>query len=604
MTSSGPGVQDRKREAFRLFEEGRYRESLQLCEEVLGTDHDPHIEVLAAMNMYHEGRTEDAEVAFRDLARKMPESSYVHSYLAKVLAVREDENAFAEYSTAVQLDPENQDALRSYAEYLINHRDFFGALPVLRRLVEMNHWPQDTQNLMLVFNELGHHQEALALCDGRSGDLTRTVEYVDALLGSGRPAEAVQVVRDIFGPSHDLKGQRKYLQALSKADPSAAHEAYTAAISEATDSSVIFDYVLFLRSQGCIKEALTVAQTLCNKTPIPLYRLTECDLLAESGDQETALVAYERLIRDELALKNDMEALGWIIGTYRSFLTTCRSREEAIKRFVALVSEDVNVVSLLETARFFRDAGLMAEARSWYYRAYRSDFLTGGLEYAQFLVTSKEEREAEKVLLYILTNAKKVSDLTRVADVAVGNRSMHHLERLMDQLIVRMSEQQANLGSAGLDRLAGAMHLAAENAYANNDFATCKYYCLRGIDVMPPHTANRHSEKFLGLIRTCKEKMVADRPIIQEKSAKNPKVAPPERDQFSLLELTDQEEKVLKFLRSHKRATEMDLRGLLGTRRAVGVLNQLLRKSAAQGLHLVEKQGLGKDGEVYEYTGI
>ena len=71
--------------------------------------------------------------SFRDLPKKMPDSSDVHSYLAKVLEARGDERATAGYATAVHLDPTNQDALRSYAGYLISLTGTTGgALPVLR----------------------------------------------------------------------------------------------------------------------------------------------------------------------------------------------------------------------------------------------------------------------------------------------------------------------------------------------------------------------------------------------------------------------------------------------------------------------------------------
>ena len=47
----------------------------------------------------------------------------------------------------------------------------------------------------------------------------------------------------------------------------------------------------------------------------------------------------------------------------------------------------------------------------------------------------------------------------------------------------------------------------------------------------------------------------------------------------------------------------MDLRKLLGTRRVVGIVNQLIQKAAMQGVSIIEKKVVGEDGEVYEYTG-
>ena len=90
---------------------------------------------------------------------RMPDSSYVHSYLAKILEERGDEGAVTEYATAVHLDPTNQDALRSYAEYLVARRDYHGALPVLRRLVQLAKKPDDVKNLMRAFIEIGDADE-------------------------------------------------------------------------------------------------------------------------------------------------------------------------------------------------------------------------------------------------------------------------------------------------------------------------------------------------------------------------------------------------------------------------------------------------------------
>ena len=123
---------------------------------------DPAVEVLAATNLYTTGKLEDADVFFRDLALRMPGSSYVHSYLAKVLEARGDDGAIAEYATAVHLDPTNQDALRSYAGYLLSRQDFRSALPVLRLLVRLTKKPGDVRNLMRALIETGRADEAVA----------------------------------------------------------------------------------------------------------------------------------------------------------------------------------------------------------------------------------------------------------------------------------------------------------------------------------------------------------------------------------------------------------------------------------------------------------
>jgi hypothetical protein len=76
--------------------------------------------------------------------------------------------------------------------------------------------------------------------------------------------------------------------------------------------------------------------------------------------------------------------------------------------------------------------------------------------------------------------------------------------------------------------------------------------------------------------------------------------APSVTDQLGL---DEQEQKIVSFLRSHRKATEMELRTLLSTRRVVGIVNRLVQKAARKGLHLIEKKGVGENGEIYEYTG-
>jgi hypothetical protein len=277
----------------------------------------------------------------------------------------------------------------------------------------------------------------------------------------------------------------------------------------------------------------------------------------------------------------------------------------ATERFLSLVSKDVNVVSLLETARLYEAQNNANEARAWYYRAYRADYLTGGLAYALFLSAHGEARECEKVMLYILSNAKKGDDLVRVASVVLDEPGgMFRLKRLMDQLLKRLEERRHALSSRGLELLAMAFFITASNALEEADYPACKYCCLCGLDVVPVHTTIIRPGDFLRLVQTCKERSVADRPILHapglHPKAGTPAQAPPVAVRLGL---DEQEQKIVQFLRSHRRATEMDLRTVLGSRRAAGIVNRLVQKAAKQGVFLIEKKGVGEDGEVYEYTG-
>jgi tetratricopeptide (TPR) repeat protein len=605
MTIVPSSREDLKKEVFRLFEDGQYQESLRLCTLVLTEEKDPAVEVLAATNLYMTGKLDEADVFFRDLALRMPGSSYVHSYLAKVLEARGDDGAIAEYAAAIRLDPTNQDALRSYAGYLLSRKDFQSAMPVLRLLVRLTKKPGDVRNLMRVLIETGRADEAVATHALHGTNTGETAEYVDALSRAGYPRAAADAAQRIWRETKDPAMLRKYLDALSRYDLPASLAAYAGHLHEDTDSMILSDYALLLNASGEMRQAREVAGMLVSRDPSPMHLLLECDLLAAGGDFAMARDAYETLIRNQLGSKNDMDFLALAIGRYRRFLTGTLPAEEALRRFLEVVSCDLNVVSLLETARLYAMLGNVAEARAWYYRAYRADFLYGGPEYAIFLASQGEDRECEKVMLYVLSNTRKSGDLIRVASVILDEKAgMRQLRRLLDLLIKRLDEQRGTLGSAGLEHLAIAFSLAAANALEEADYAVCKYYALCGLDVMPVQARAIQLEDFLRIIRDCKDRSIADRPVIHEQRVRSHTGAvPTEKALSDQLGLTQEEEKILAFLHTHRTASEVELRKLLGTRRVAGIVNRLVQKAASQGLSVLEKKGFGEDGEVYEYTG-
>lgn len=597
--------EEQKKEAFRLFEDGRYHESLQLCTELLGSEKDPAIEVLFATNLFSTGKLEDAEACFRDLGGKMPESSYVHSYLAKVLEARGDDGAIAEFATAVHLDPTNQDALRSYAEYLLSRRDFRGALPLLRRLVTLGKREGDIRNLVRALVGIGEPAEALATHRTLAGEQAGGHEYLDALFLAAEYPAAAAAALDAFRREKDPALLKKYLAALARYDIPAALEAYAEHTADNPDCDILTDYVLLLSVTGNYRGALEACTRLLTYSDAPVFRLLACELLAACGDAQAALAGYEDLIRDELKTRNDLDLLARIIGNYRRLLEKTVPPHEALARFLSLVSNDVNIASLLETARFYEDHGDLPEARSWFYRAYRADFLSGGLPYARFLAVSGDTRECEKVMLYILSNVKRSTDLHRVAAMIVDDSlPMHRMRRLMDHLIRRLDERRMNLNTEGLELLSIAFLVAARLAREDADYAGCKRFCLRGIDVLPAHSTAVCLEHFLSLIRECKEQSIAERPVmdlpvVPVKDQRVP-IIQQIRDE---LDLDEQEQKIVEFIRSHKRATEVELRKALGTRRAGGLVNRLIQKATAKHMTIIEKKGVGEDGEVYEYAG-
>ena len=597
--------EDRKKEAFRLYEDGRYLESLQLCSRLLTEEKDPAVEVLLATNLYATGRLEDAEASFRDLQGKMPESSYVHSYLAKVLEARGDDGAIAEYALAVHLDPTNQEALRSYARYLLSHDDYRGALPVLRRLVSIGKKEEDAQNLIRVLVVVGQPGEALAAHRDLIGEKGSGHGYLDALLQTEDYRAAAAAALAAYRENEDPAFLKKYLAALAKYDPRASLDAYATCLLDIADCEILADYALLLAASGDAKKALETCSLLTGLSQNPAYRLMACSLAAEYGDGADALARYEALIADEIRAKNDLTLLERIIAGYRRLLLDHNPPEKALARFLSVVSGDVNIASLLETARFYEDLKETAEARSWFYRAYRADFLAGGLPYARFLAGAGDLRECEKVMLYILNNVKRSSDLHRVAAAVVDDtHRMYRMRRLMDHLLRLLTERRMTLNTEGLELLAVALLLSARRALNDADYAECKRLCLKGIDVLPSSARAIRLEDFLALVRECKEHALADRPVMDGASVpqKSPEVPAIQQIRESL-DLDEAEQKIVEFLRSHTRATEVELRKALGTRRAGGIVNRLIRKAAEKNMTIVVKKGVGEDGEVYEYAG-
>jgi len=596
---------DQNKDAFRLYNEGRYQESLALCNRLLESNRDPALEVLAATNLFSLGKTEDAEVYFRDLARKMPGSSHVHSFLAKVLEQRGDDGAIAEYAAAVRLDPDNQDALRSYAARLIARNDDRGALPVLKRLYALGKRPDDCHHLAVVLTRTDRAEEACALYQLPGIGLTKSKEYAEALCAAGKYREAAEVARNLCDEVNDPAVQRLYLVSLTRADPAGAPAAYASFLKKKSDPDIYLDYTLLLQERGEYLRALATVKKLIALDGRPDYRLIPCELSAALGDHANALLAYENLIRETLDMPCPPEIFRQILRSYREYIQAHFTHEEALARFLALVPGDTNVVSLTETAQIYRDRGDANEARSWYYRAYRADYLNGGLPYAEFLADQGENRECEKVLLYILANVRKLADLSRVA-AAVTKKDwmLHRMRRFTKELIRRLEERREMLGSAERECLAATYLSAATDALSQEDYAACMRNCLCGIDVLPAYSRNYNTDDFLSLIHSTKEQMLTDDPVMDAPRLEKKSVSRrPVQAICDVLALSEPEHKILTFLATHGRASETDLRRLLGSRRVTGIVNLLIRKAAAQGIMIIEKKGMCAEGEIYEYCG-
>jgi Flp pilus assembly protein TadD len=607
-----PGEGDEKTKAFALHGEGWFQDSLLLCTRILERDKDPSIEILTATNLFFLKRYDDAEMYFRDLSRKMPDSSYVHSYLARVLDAKGDDGARAEYAAAVRLDPANQDALRSYAGHLLATGDLRGAIPVLRRLVALSKKKDDATLLVHALVSAGEAEEAIRAHAASFGTGTVTAEYLDALIAAGQAKQAASAASSLLREKHTPEILRRHLRAVALDNPGSARAEYARAAEQSSDPAVIADQVAFLMAQGHFEDARVACKKLLEMDRSSGKRLTECEILDRTGDAEAALLCYEQLLQEELETKNDPGALGTIIERFRAFLKI-RYPDQVKARLISRIASDVNAISLAAAGQYFEEAGNAGEARSYYYRAFRCDFLNGGLEYARFLSRSRDLRETEKTLLYIVANARKIPDLERVArTVATGIPAVPRMKRLLAGLISALERRRDALRYEGTEILAQLYLRAAKGALERGDTLSCKEYCLRGIDTIPPGSRAIRLEDFTVLLRVCKDRVLIDIPVLPSAERPSAPGGVPLREETAHEDLEslagefgldDKEKAAVAFLRAHRQTNEMELRTVLATRRVVGIMNRLIQKMQRKGKILIEKRGVGDQGEMYEYVG-
>lgn len=594
----------KKRLAFKLFEQGDFAGSYSLCRDVLPASADPSVSVLCATNLFHMDRLDEAEAYFRDLANSLPGSSHVHSYLGRILERKGDDRAVSEFARAVTLDPENLEALRSYASFLLASRDPGKAVPVLRHLAARSGRADDSLLLVRALLANGMPQEALEVrrrAECRSLPADR--DYIDVLAACGEYKEMAETARAEYERTGDLAFARSYLSALTRSDPAAAVRQYQKILAEKDDQGIRFDYVRMLRERGELSSALRELGPLLSRSVVdPSYLLEECEILAGQKERENAHLHFTRLIDRELESLNDPEFLSRLLSRYREFLRTHYPIRDAELLLLKRLGSQPHVICLLSMASFYDDIGDHTEARSWYYRAYRSDFLTGGPEYARFCEKQGDVRECEKVMLYVINSVRKTSDLVRVAGMVMEDtRALYRMPRLMERLSERLEEKAPGLSSRGLELLALALLVSASHSLDAGDYARCKRSCLEALDYIPPGSRGIRPEDILVLMSECKRRSLCDLPVIGYTPLPgDEKRSLPESPEFQL-DLDENEKKIVNFLRTHQQASENELRLLLGTRRAGGMVNRIMHKAASAGIVLIEKRGVGKDGEIYVF---
>ena len=597
--------------ALELFNAGKYDEVISFSS---GTA-DPALMLLSARSYAACGKYDIAESLLRSLVRIMPGSSYVHSYLGDVLLACGKEEAESAYARAISLDAENIPAVRQYADLVISRGDLRGAIPALRTLVRHSGAEEDVRKLMRTLTSVGEAEEAAAIHRRNFGEDTCSVEYIEALMAVGEYQKALNLALRGWTETKDTAYLRLDLEALSAIDKDAAEKAYRSAldsfeeadIADDNVSAIRFSFVLLEKYRENYDAAEFELSQLLDPDADAVYYLLSAELAAKKEDGEQASAVYRSLIESLMAKDTDWETAELVIDRYTAFLSAVRSKEEVAGVISVVLSVYPQAVCLAKIGEAYENAGASLQAKDWFYRAYRADYLRGGLAYAGYLKRSGACREADTVIRYIVTNAASVSDLEYAADVILnGDSALYQLEKsrgLVQKSLAGVSER---LTSKGREMLAAVYLYSAVDALECGNYEDCKWFCLSGIDVLPCYPETISIQDFSDILARVKGRAISERPILMEKAAEasgETEEIPQSGEEEILPNLDDREKKLLAFLREHREATEMDLRSVLDTRRVAGIINGLLAKTAEFGVTLIEKRGVGERGEVYGYVG-
>ena len=589
-----------------LFNAGKYKEVISFAS---GTS-DPGLLLLAARSYTETGQYDTAEYLLKDLIRVMPTSSYLHSYLGRVLEHLNPAGAAEEYATALILDSENKPALRSYAALLLEREDLRGAIPSLRALVKLENRPEDIRKLMNILTLVGEPEEAIALHLQNFGDDAFSHEYIDALYAEKEYQKAMRLSLRAWHEQKDTGYLRQSLEALSALDPSGASRAYRSALDSLEEAKISDDTVLQIRFSFVLLEKLLgnyaaakfeLSELLKIKSD-PVYRLLAAELDGRLGNGEAANAIYRELIA-ELCTSEDADPLlqELVITRFTAFLSTVRSKEEVAGIISIILSPYPTWVCLSNIGKAYEDGGSITQARDWYYRGYRADYVRGGIAYACFLKRSGDDRECETTIRYIVTNAGKIQDIEYIADIVFnGEEGIYKNVKAKDLIIKKLSSVTGKLSSNGREMLSAGYLYSSIDALERQDYETCKWCCLAGIDVLPCYPAKIRVEDFIEVLSRLKGRALAERPVIVETPVEEEE---PLSRSYDLSFLDERETAVFSFLKEHREATEMDLRAVLDTRRVAGIVNSLLAKLAEHGMSQIEKRGVGERGEVYGYVG-
>ncbi len=505
-----------------LFNTGKYAEVISLAS---GTS-DPALLLLAARSYTETGLYDTAGSLLKDLIRLMPASSYLHSYLGIVLEHSDMDAAAEEHATALILDSENKTALRHYSALLLAKEDLRGAIPSLRNLVRLENRPEDIRTLMQTLTRVGEPSEAIALHIQNFGGDTFSHEYIDALYAEKEYQKTMQLSLRAWNAVKDTIYLRQSLDALAALDPAGAERAYRSAldsleeacVKDETVSRIRFSYILLEKLLGNYTSARYELGELLKTSNDPVYDLLFAELEARLGNGDAANSVYRELIT-RLCCAEDADPLlqEMVISKFTAFLSTVRSKEEVAGIISIILSPYPTPVCLAWIGKAYEEAGSLSQARDWYYRAYRADFIRGGIAYAGFLKRSGDERECETTIRYMATNAVKIQDIETIADAVFnGGEEIYTIAKAKDLIIKKLGSVTDRLSSNGREMLSAGYLYSAVDSLERQDYETCKWCCLAGIDVLPCYPEKIPVEDFMDVLSRLKGRVLAERPVIVE----------------------------------------------------------------------------------------
>lgn len=594
--------------AMELFNSEKYEEVINFAS---GTS-DPALLLLAARSYTQTGQYDTAEYLLKDLTRQMPNSSYLHGYLAKVYEKTGSEKAAKEYIAALVLDPENRLALAGYADVLLSKNDLRGAIPLLRALVRIENNPADIRKLMHILTEVGEPTEAITLHLQNFGEDTFSQEYIEALIASKDYQKALNMSLRGWNTVKDTTYLRLDLEALASLDPQAAEKAYRSALDSFEEENIVddnvnairFSFILLEKLLGNYDSAKYELEILTKTNSDPVYKLLNAELESKTGNGEAANKIYRCLIDSVCSADEvDYQTAELVIDRFTNFLGVVRTKEEVAGIISVILSKYPQSVCLSKIAQAYEEAGAASQAKDWYYRAYRADFIKGGIAYAKYLRRSNQERECETVVRYILLNTKKISDIEYAAgSVLNSEEGIYKLQKARELVLKKLASVSENLTSVGREMLSAGYLYSAMDALECQDYEECKWYCLAGIDVLPCYPEKISVNDFMDVLSHAKGRALVERPVLLDKTASELQISDEETDE-EMPDFDEREKKAVEFIKEHREATEMDLRAVLETRRVAGIINGILEKTSEMGIALIEKKGVGDRGEIYGYIG-